>query len=170
MHFWSIKGVYFLQNANNLNFKLFFRLYTWPTKQIFCLYLRRILENARANMYWNTSFVSPAILSLVPPPRNTVSASAVMALIQQQTKEREMLTWHTLSQQIRSPLKDILIKPNWYYLAMCGMKFWRKKYIISLVVWYLQCLPPGEVSFIPYLNLPFISSVRYHAMPFITMQ
>ena len=37
--FWSIKGVYFLQNANNLNFKLFFRLYTWPTKQVFCLYL-----------------------------------------------------------------------------------------------------------------------------------
>ena len=23
MHFWSIKGVYFLQNTNNLNFKLF---------------------------------------------------------------------------------------------------------------------------------------------------
>ena len=23
VHFWSIKGVYFLQNANNLNFKLF---------------------------------------------------------------------------------------------------------------------------------------------------
>ena len=66
-HFWSIKGVHFLKNANDLNFKLFFRLYTWPTKQIFCLYLRRILENARANMYWNTSFVSPAILSLVLP-------------------------------------------------------------------------------------------------------
>ena len=44
MYFWSIKGVYFLQNANNLNFKLFFRLYTWPTKQVFCLYLRRILD------------------------------------------------------------------------------------------------------------------------------
>ena len=27
VHFWSIKGVYFFQNANNLNFKLFFRLY-----------------------------------------------------------------------------------------------------------------------------------------------
>ena len=45
MHFWSIKGVSFLQNANNLNFKLFFRLYTWPTKQVFCLYLRGILDN-----------------------------------------------------------------------------------------------------------------------------
>ena len=45
MHFWSIKGVYFLQNANNLNFKLFlFMLYTWPTKQVFCLYLRRIVD------------------------------------------------------------------------------------------------------------------------------
>ena len=38
VHFWSIKGVHFLQNANNLNFKLFFRLYTWPTNQVFCLY------------------------------------------------------------------------------------------------------------------------------------
>ena len=26
VHFWSIKGVYFFQNANNLNFKLLFRL------------------------------------------------------------------------------------------------------------------------------------------------
>ena len=26
VHFWSIKGVYFLQNANNFNFKLFLRL------------------------------------------------------------------------------------------------------------------------------------------------
>ena len=45
MHFWSIKGVYILQNANNLNFELYFRLYTWPTKQVFCLYLRIILDN-----------------------------------------------------------------------------------------------------------------------------
>ena len=29
VHFWSIKGVYFLQNANNLFFKLFFRLYIY---------------------------------------------------------------------------------------------------------------------------------------------
>ena len=28
VHFWSIIGVYFLQNAYNLNFKLFFRLYS----------------------------------------------------------------------------------------------------------------------------------------------
>ena len=27
VHYWSIQGVYFLQNASNLNFKLFFRLY-----------------------------------------------------------------------------------------------------------------------------------------------
>ena len=45
MHFWSIKGVYFLQNDNNLNFKLVFRLYTWPTKQVFCLYLGGMLDN-----------------------------------------------------------------------------------------------------------------------------
>ena len=45
MHFWSIKGIYFLQNANNLYFKLFLRLYKWPTKQVFCLYLRRISDN-----------------------------------------------------------------------------------------------------------------------------
>ena len=45
MHFWSIKEVYSLRNANNLNFKLFFRLYTWPTKQVFCLYIRRMLDN-----------------------------------------------------------------------------------------------------------------------------
>ena len=32
VHFWSIKGVYFLQNANNWNLKLFFRLY------IYCIY------------------------------------------------------------------------------------------------------------------------------------
>ena len=32
------------RHANN--FKLFFRLFTWPTKQIFCLYLRRILDVA----------------------------------------------------------------------------------------------------------------------------
>ena len=38
VHFWSIKRVYFLQNANNFNFKLFLRLYTWPTKQVFCLF------------------------------------------------------------------------------------------------------------------------------------
>ena len=43
MHFWSIKGVYFLQNANNLNFKLFFRLYTKPTTQVFCLYLTIVM-------------------------------------------------------------------------------------------------------------------------------
>ena len=36
--------LYSLQNATNFNFKLFFRLYTWPTKQVFCLYLRRILD------------------------------------------------------------------------------------------------------------------------------
>ena len=41
----SIKGVNFLQNANNMNFRLFFGLYTWPTKQVFGLYLRRILDN-----------------------------------------------------------------------------------------------------------------------------
>ena len=29
VHFWSIKGVYFLQNANNLNVKLFFRLFIY---------------------------------------------------------------------------------------------------------------------------------------------
>ena len=46
-----MKGVYFLQNANNLNFKLFFRLYTWPTKQVFCLYLRIILDNKSFWMY-----------------------------------------------------------------------------------------------------------------------
>ena len=34
MHFWSIKGVYFLQNANNLNFKLFFRLYVYVVHYI----------------------------------------------------------------------------------------------------------------------------------------
>ena len=46
MHFWSIKGDYFLQNANNLNLKLFFfRLYAWPTNQVFCLYLRRNSDN-----------------------------------------------------------------------------------------------------------------------------
>ena len=49
MHFWSIKGVYFLQNANNLNFKLFLRLYRWPTKQVICLNLRRILDN---ELFW----------------------------------------------------------------------------------------------------------------------
>ena len=27
VHYWSLQGVYFLQNASNLNFKLFFRLY-----------------------------------------------------------------------------------------------------------------------------------------------
>ena len=45
MYLWLIKGVRFLQNANNFNFKLFFRLYIWPTKQVFCLNLRRILDN-----------------------------------------------------------------------------------------------------------------------------
>ena len=34
----AIKRVYFLQKANNLNVKLFFSFYTWPTKQVFCLY------------------------------------------------------------------------------------------------------------------------------------
>ena len=29
VHFWSIKGVYFFQNANNLNFELVFRLFIW---------------------------------------------------------------------------------------------------------------------------------------------
>ena len=60
MHFWSIKGVYFLQNANNLNSKLFFFiLYTWPTKQVFCLYLRRILDN---KSFW-MSLKSPFLAS-----------------------------------------------------------------------------------------------------------
>ena len=35
----------FPQNSNNLNFKLFVRLYTWSTTQVFCLKLRRILDN-----------------------------------------------------------------------------------------------------------------------------
>ena len=29
VHFWSIKEVYFFQNANYLNFDLFFRLHIW---------------------------------------------------------------------------------------------------------------------------------------------
>ena len=58
MHFWSIKGVYFLQNANNLNFKLFFRLYTWPTKQVFCLYLRKILDNDSFWMSLKSTFLA----------------------------------------------------------------------------------------------------------------
>ena len=32
VHFWSIKGVPFLQNANNLNFKLFFYVVYMPHK------------------------------------------------------------------------------------------------------------------------------------------
>ena len=58
MHFWSIKGVYFLQNANNLSFKLFFMLYTWPTKQVFCLYLRRILDNKSFWMSLKLTFLA----------------------------------------------------------------------------------------------------------------
>ena len=74
-----------------------------------------------------------ALLSCNFCPRSAVS---LLALTRQQTKEMKMLTWHTLFQQILSPLKDIVIKPNWYYLAMRGMKFWRKDYLLSLVVWY----------------------------------
>ena len=56
--FWSIKGVYFLQNVNKLNFKLFFRLYTWPTKQVFCLNLRRILYNESFWMWPKSTFLA----------------------------------------------------------------------------------------------------------------
>ena len=31
VYFWSIKGVYFFQNANNLNFEVIFRLFIWGT-------------------------------------------------------------------------------------------------------------------------------------------
>ena len=58
MHFRSIKGVYFLQNANNLNLKLFSRLYTWPTKQVICLYLRRILDNESFWMSRKSTFLA----------------------------------------------------------------------------------------------------------------
>ena len=58
LHFWLIKGVYFLRNANNLNFKLFFRLYTSPTKQVFCLYLRRILDNESFWMLSKSTFLA----------------------------------------------------------------------------------------------------------------
>ena len=58
VHFWSIKGVYFLQNANNLNFKLFLRLYTWPKKQVFCLYLKTILDNESFWMSLKSTFLA----------------------------------------------------------------------------------------------------------------
>ena len=44
--------------ANNLNFKLFFMLYTWPTKQVFCLYLRRILDNKSFWMSLKLTFLA----------------------------------------------------------------------------------------------------------------
>ena len=50
--------MYFLQNDNNLKFKLFFRLYTWPTKQVFCLYLRRILDNESFWMSPKSTFLA----------------------------------------------------------------------------------------------------------------
>ena len=55
VQFWSIKG---LKNANNLNLKLFFRLYTLPTKKVFCLYLRSILDNDSFWMSLKTAFLT----------------------------------------------------------------------------------------------------------------
>ena len=64
-----------------------------------------------------TCIKTPHLWALLPchlcPCISLQCASAVsllMALTRQQTKEMEMLMWHTLSQQIRSPSKDIPIK------------------------------------------------------------
>ena len=56
VHFWSIKRVYFLQNANNLNFELFLRLYTWPTKQVFCLFKEESWIMSHFECRWNCRF------------------------------------------------------------------------------------------------------------------
>ena len=54
--FLANKRSLFPQNANNLNFKVFFRLYTWPTKQEFCLYFRRILDKRYFGCHLNRRF------------------------------------------------------------------------------------------------------------------
>ena len=56
MHIWSIKGVYFLQNANNLNLKLPFRLYTWPTKRVFCLSFGFCPNEGECSLNWTFIF------------------------------------------------------------------------------------------------------------------
>lgn len=67
MYFWSIKRVYFLQNANNLDFKLLFKLYAWPKKQVFCLNLRRILDNEPFWLSLRSTFLASKFFDAFEP-------------------------------------------------------------------------------------------------------
>ena len=48
VHFWSIKGVHFLQNANNFNFKLFLRLIYISYYDVYIVFL--VLKIDRPNL------------------------------------------------------------------------------------------------------------------------